>query len=374
MRGGVMLAGGRGSTTGLTGEAALVVPPVLVAVTTTRSVEPTSALPSGWVVAVSPGSAAQEPPAWLQRSQCRLVVSASVHSPVFAVSVCPSRASPVTAGAVVLAGAAGSTSGLAAERALVVPPALLALTRTRMVEPTSSWSSVYVLSSSLASGTQLEPDPSQRCHSYANEVGEPLQVPVLALSTWPSCAVPDTTGGDTFAGGAAGTTTPVAADTALAEPPAFDAVTTTRTVNPTSPPTNTYVVPVALAMSAQLAPDGLHRRHWYANPVGEPDQVPGAAVSVAPSRAVPDTVGRLVFVGGSGADRSATSWPRLQSCFTCACALRVYDPGAATVSSAVSSAAVGELPPVAASERLVIPGGFEMSAVPLWENAPTIRV
>ena len=102
--------------------------------------------------------------------------------------------------------------------------------------------------------------------------------------------------------------------------------------------------------------------------------MPAAAVSVEPSRAVPETVGRLVFAGASGAERSATSWPTLQSCLTCACALRVYEPAAATVSSAVRSAAVGELPPVAASERLVIPGGLVIVAVPLCENAPTILV
>ena len=99
-------------------------------------------MPSVWLLPVSPEIATQEPPAGLQRSDCRLVVEASVHSPALAVSVCPSRASPDTAGGEVFVGAAGSTSAVCAEVALVVPPAFVALTWTRSVVPTSSASRV----------------------------------------------------------------------------------------------------------------------------------------------------------------------------------------------------------------------------------------
>ena len=78
-------------------------------------------------------------------------------------------------------GAAGSTGAVGAELAFPEPPAFVAVTRTRMVEPISSSSSSYVASSPPESGAQLEPDSSQRCHSYAYDVGAPLHVPVLAL-------------------------------------------------------------------------------------------------------------------------------------------------------------------------------------------------
>ena len=80
-------------------------------------------------------------------------------------------------------GAAGSTIAVCAELVLVVPPALVALTMTRSVVPTSPASREYVSSSAPESAAQFEPDPSQRCHAYAYDVGEPLHVPVVALST-----------------------------------------------------------------------------------------------------------------------------------------------------------------------------------------------
>jgi hypothetical protein len=56
-------------------------------------------------------------------------------------------------------------------------------------------------------------------------------------------------------------TTPVAAEEADDEPALFDAVTTTRTVEPTSADTSVYVLPVAPPMSTQLAPAESQRRH-----------------------------------------------------------------------------------------------------------------
>jgi hypothetical protein len=60
---------------------------------------------------------------------------------------------------------------------------------------------------------------------------------------------------------AAAVTTPVAAEEADDEPALFEPVTTTRIVEPTSADTSVYVLPVAPAMSTQLAPPESQRRH-----------------------------------------------------------------------------------------------------------------
>jgi hypothetical protein len=63
---------------------------------------------------------------------------------------------------------------------------------------------------------------------------------------------------------AAAVTTPVAAEEADDEPALFDAVTTTRIVEPTSADANVYVLPVAPAISEQFPPPASQRRHWDA--------------------------------------------------------------------------------------------------------------
>ena len=65
--------------------------------------------------------------------------------------------------------------------------------------------------------------------------------------------MPEIVGGTVLTGGV-GATTPLAAEVADAEPPAFVAVTTERSVWPTSAATSVYVLDVAPAMSAQFAP------------------------------------------------------------------------------------------------------------------------
>ena len=64
-------------------------------------------------------------------------------------------------------------------------------------------------------------------------------MPVVASSGSPACGVPRITGGSTLLGGTAAPTGPIAAEAALADPIALPAVTTTRTVEPTSAPTST---------------------------------------------------------------------------------------------------------------------------------------
>ncbi|HVF77415.1 MAG TPA: hypothetical protein VNA28_03880 [Solirubrobacteraceae bacterium] len=56
----------------------------------------------------------------------------------------------------------------------------------------------------------------------------PVHVPELAVSRWPSRAVPEILGGSVFVGLLV--TTAVAAEVALAAPAEFDAVTATRRV------------------------------------------------------------------------------------------------------------------------------------------------
>ena len=90
----------------------------------------------------------------------------------------------------------------------------------------------------------------------------PLQLPVVAVSAWPCCAVPEIVGSDVFVGeAAAAVTTAVCAEVAVAEPVEFDAVTTIRTVLPTSAAATVCVCAVSPTMSTQPPPAESQRRH-----------------------------------------------------------------------------------------------------------------
>ena len=65
-------------------------------------------------------------------------------------------------------------------------------------------------------------------------VAAPAHVPSLPTSVWPSVGVPLTVGGPVFWGAAPEAMTAVAAEGASVVPPAFVAVTSTRSVCPTS--------------------------------------------------------------------------------------------------------------------------------------------
>ena len=84
---------------------------------------------------------------------------------------------------------------------------------------------------------------------------------------------------------------PVVVAGADVEPPLPVAVTTSESVEPMSPGESVYVDAVASRMAVHSAPPALQRRHWYANEVGAPVQVPTEVVSVCPACAVPMTVG-----------------------------------------------------------------------------------
>src|SRR5262245_66591427 len=93
----------------------------------------------------------------------------------------------------------------------------------------------------------------QRCHWNANDVGEPVHVPSLAVISWPTRASPVIVGRDVLvSGGAFVTTTSVCSDRALREPSAFVAVTRTRSVRPTSAWPTRYVSPSAASSTQEL--------------------------------------------------------------------------------------------------------------------------
>ena len=71
---------------------------------------------------------------------------------------------PMTAGAVMLTGASGRTTGVSAEACVPVPPALVAVTTTRTVCPASPAVSVRV--TAVAPGMSAQPVPAavQSCH------------------------------------------------------------------------------------------------------------------------------------------------------------------------------------------------------------------
>src|SRR6266545_979365 len=93
----------------------------------------------------------------------------------------------------------------------------------------------------------------------------------------------------------------VAAEVASADPAALAAETTTRSVRPTSSGVAAYVAAVAPAIGAQLAAEASQRSHWCENVSGGvPFQEPSSAVSVEPSRGVPETLGAVVAAGAAG--------------------------------------------------------------------------
>ena len=84
------------------------------------------------------------------------------------------------------------------------------------------------------------------------------------------------------------------------EPAAFVATTSTRSTEPESAAVSVYVEEIAPATSAHAPVVALQRRHWNANAVGVPVQVPVVAVSVAPGPTMPSISGAAVTVGEPG--------------------------------------------------------------------------
>jgi hypothetical protein len=125
-------------------------------------------------------------------------------------------------------------------------------------------------------------------------------VPVEAVNVCPTCDGPEIEGAAVFEGGKPATAA-VCGEVAADEPPAFVAVTTTRTVPATSDAFSRYVGLVAPAISTQVLPPPSQSRHRYPNELGLPVQSPTDAVSVCPSRGVPEIAGSATFAGAATA-------------------------------------------------------------------------
>ena len=116
---------------------------------------------------------------------------------------------------------------------------------------------------------------------------------------WPTCAVPEIVGRTVFRGADESEMIGLGCEFAVSLPSALDAVTSTRTVLPTSAEVSLYDFDVAPAMSAHAAPLLEQRCHWYAYAVGLFAHEPFPAVTVSPTWNLPSIVGGDVVFGGS---------------------------------------------------------------------------
>jgi hypothetical protein len=190
------------------------------------------------------------------------------------------------------------------DSAVAEPKLFRAVTRTRILRPTSAAVSLNCALVALAIEAKVLPwAVFERSHWYVNVIGAaPVQVPVLAAIVEPSTIEPDTAGALVFTG-ALPWTTPVALDATVVEPEEFVAVTRTRMREPASFPVSVWVAFVAPAICAQLLPSGSppsapHRTHWYANVIGwVPVQLPVVVESVAPTAAEPVIAGSFELTG-----------------------------------------------------------------------------
>jgi hypothetical protein len=144
--------------------------------------------------------ASAAPPLASQRRHWKVNVIgvAPDHEPVVAVSVEPNLAVPEIAGSAVFSGAdVETTTAVGAESAEAEPCELLAVTRRRILLPTSSSLSTYVGLAAPATAVQrFELAASQRSHWKLSETGGvPDQAPDVPVRVCPCRAVPETVGG-----------------------------------------------------------------------------------------------------------------------------------------------------------------------------------
>ena len=96
------------------------------------------------------------------------VVGFADQLPAVAVSVSPPRSTPKIVGNDVFAGqsetGAAATAAVWSETAVAVPTAVVAVTDTRTVLPTSIHVAMYVCPVAVGTSVQVWPDASQRCH------------------------------------------------------------------------------------------------------------------------------------------------------------------------------------------------------------------
>src|SRR5438105_3090053 len=120
-----------------------------------------------------------------------------------------------------------------------------------MVWPASAATGTYVWLVAPEIDVQLLPDRSHCSQGYLKLVGLFDQLPGCSVRVLPCCAVPVIVGRAVFPGGE-GATTVVAADLALASPPALVDISSTLMVWPASAATGTYVWLVAPEIDVQL--------------------------------------------------------------------------------------------------------------------------
>ncbi len=111
---------------------------------------------------------------------------------------------------------------------------------------------------------QLFPALSQRCHEKSKLIGcAPVQSPRSAVSVEFCCVAPERLGSRVATGACPlADTVPVGLDVADPLPFAFVAVTTTRSVWPTSAEPTVYRKLFAPAIDPQLPPAVSQRSHW----------------------------------------------------------------------------------------------------------------
>jgi hypothetical protein len=138
--------------------------------------------------------------------------------PGLTVSTVLSFGAPAIVGALVFFGAwpLAWTTSVGREVAVPDPELFVAVTMTRSRWPTSAAARVYRLLVAPPIGAQLPPAVSHRCHTYENDFGAFLQLPLLAVRTEPSVADPEIEGSDVFAGTALDTADPTPARRARA--------------------------------------------------------------------------------------------------------------------------------------------------------------
>ena len=141
------------------------------------------------------------------------------------------------------------TTAVGTDVEAALPSALVAVTTTRMVEPTSGSVSPYVRSVAPATAVQLAPFSLQRCQAYAYVIGAvPFQLPVEAARISLMAGVPSITGGAVFDGA-----TCAAASPREANPVTTAAATETPATNSTSErPSVTRIGFVLLAAGRSL--------------------------------------------------------------------------------------------------------------------------
>jgi hypothetical protein len=167
-------------------------------------------------------------------------------------------------------GAPPGTTAVCADVTTVVPAGFVAVTPKRSVEPASAAATVCVVAVS-PTARQLLPLVSQRSQLSEKLARNLLaQVPSVAVSVWPTAAVPVIVGSPVFVGPTpVPVTTEVAFEVALPSlpPPPSNALTSRRIVKPTSPGWSVYSFDGPSMMPSQfpapLPPSGGQRRQLY---------------------------------------------------------------------------------------------------------------